>query len=458
MKHTTLYIGTLAIFLNTSLLSAAQPDSVLVSTRELQEYIQRIEKVEEKIQSMSNDIPKKGGLTIGGYGEMTYRHNFYSSNPGRYKQPEQYVGQHRGQFDLPHVCFYIGYDFGNGWSLGSEIEFEHGGTEAAMEVEGDEGIEYETEVERGGEVALEQLWVQKKFCPQAALRAGMLVVPIGGTNAHHEPNQFFNVFRPEGENTILPCTWHDIGIQFSGKHKWIGYTAQLLPGLNSNQFGNSSWIHYGSASPFEYKLANTFAGLARLDFYTLNGMRVSASGYCGSSFRNTQEPSNGEDYKNVKGIVSIGGLDWVYSAHHVVFRGSCIYGHLSDAGAISTFNRSMPKSSNSKRQHVASDAYSAGAEMGYDFFILSQKLCDKQQFFVFARYDIYDAMAKVPTVRKYWAGRQKLSVGVNYYPIKEVIIKAEYCHAWLNKSPSISYNNEPYLAIGVTYCGMFNRK
>lgn len=458
-------------------LPATAGDSVCVSLHDLQMLTSRIERLEEQVQNaqkttevvsqpvqQKETLPEeKPQLTIGGYGEATYRRNFYSSNPGRYKQPAQYKGQQFGEFDLPHVCFYIGYDFGKGWSLGSEIEFEHGGTEAAMEVEGDEGIEYETEVERGGEVALEQLWIQKKWTQAIALRAGMIVVPIGGTNAHHEPNQFFGVYRPEGDNTILPCTWHDLGIQLSGRYHWLGYTAQLLPGLQSNQFGNSSWIHYGSASSFEYKLANTYAGLLRLDFSPLYGketqskLRLSLSGYAGTSFRNTYEPTLGTDYQNVHGLVSLGAIDWLYQGHGIIFRGSCLYGHLNDADAISTFNRSMPKNSNSKRQHVASDAYSCGAELGYDFFSLSPSLNDKKQkFYLWTRFDAYDAMAKVSTVRKYWAGRKKLSVGINYLPIPEVIVKAEYAHAWINSSPTTQYNDEPYLALSVAYCGMFN--
>lgn len=413
--------------------------------------------------SIQVDAPKAKRLIIGGYGEAAYRRNFYSSNPGRYKQPDQYKGQQFGQFDLPHVCFYLGYDFGKGWSIGSEVEFEHGGVEAAMEVEGDEGLEYETEVERGGEVALEQLWVEKRFNPMARLRAGMLIVPIGGTNAHHEPDKFFGVYRPEGDLTILPCTWHDIGIQFAGRYRWLEYTIQALPGLQSNQFGNASWIHYGSASMFEYKLATTYAGLARLDFYPLFGkptesdLRISLSGYAGTSFRNTYEPTEGTDYAAVHGLVTLGALDWNYSGHGLIFRGSCLYGHLADAEAISTFNRSMPKTSNSRREHVASDAYSCGAELGYDLFHPVPALREKrQQLFLFARYDIYDAMARVSTVRKYWAGRQKLSVGLNYLPIPQVIIKAEYCHAWINASPTLAYNDEPYLALAVTYSGLFH--
>lgn len=457
------------VLLSVFCLSAWAEDTVRISQSDWLRLNERVEHLEQHLQMDSanyvaqpQNAVKQPRLTIGGYGEATFRRNFYSSNPGRYKLPEQYRGQQYGEFDLPHVCFYLSYDFGHGWRIGSEIEFEHGGTETAMETEGDEGLEYETEVERGGEVALEQLWVEKRFSPLAAIRAGMLVVPLGGVNAHHEPNQFFGAFRPEGDNTILPCTWHEIGVQFSGTYRWLSYTAQFLPGLQSNQFGSANWIHYGSASMFEYRPATTYAGLARLDFFPLyesskaSSLRLSLSGYCGTSFRNTAEPVNGTDYQHVRGLVSLGAFDWNYRGHGLVFRGSALYGHLGDAAAISTFNRSMPKNSNSRREHVASDAYSCGAELGYDFFTLNNKLHKKQQqLFLFARYDIYDAMARTETVRKYWAGRQKLSLGINYFPIPQIIVKAEYAHAWINKSPTVRYNDEPYLALSIAYCGMF---
>lgn len=58
------------------------------------------------------------------------------------------------------------------------------------------------EIERGGEVALEQFWIQKSFCPELNIRVGHDIVPIGYTNAHHTPNEFFTVYRPEGESQI----------------------------------------------------------------------------------------------------------------------------------------------------------------------------------------------------------------------------------------------------------------
>ena len=137
-------------------------------------------------------------LTIGGYGEAVASYNFFSDSYLRYTSPQNYTNSRgHGRFDLPHVVFFIGYDFGKGWSMGSEIEFEHGGTESAMEIEEEEGGEYESEIERGGEVALEQFWLQKSFRPEFNVRLGHIIVPVGGTNQHHMPTEFFGVYRPE---------------------------------------------------------------------------------------------------------------------------------------------------------------------------------------------------------------------------------------------------------------------
>lgn len=419
--------------------------------------------------------PKKGRLTIGGYGEATMKRCFYSNNYLRYISPEQYANDGYGELDLPHVVIYLGYDFGHGWSMGSEIEFEHGGSEVAVEIEEEEGGEYETEVERGGEVALEQFWLQKSFNPYANLRAGMIIVPLGGVNAHHEPNQFFGVYRQEGDNTILPCTWHDIGLQFHGRYKWLGYTAQFLPGLESTLFSSKNWIQGGSASPYEFKLANCYAGLLRLDFYPLQGqrskdkgqkkkhdssLRISLSGYAGTSFRQNLTATTNKKYEDVKGLVALGALDWAYTGHGVIFRGSATYGHLGDADRITAFNKSMSKNSVSKRQNVASDAYCAGAEIGYDVLFEHYRRHANErrhQLYVFARYDIYDAQARIDASRNYWAGRQKFTCGLNYMPIPEVVIKGEFGYGLLNQNPNSSsrYNNEPYVALGINYCGFF---
>lgn len=302
------------------------------------------------VSGQNDTIPAKQGtnqttksrLTLGGYGEAVYSRHFYSDDVHRYMYPAKYKdAAGHGRVDLPHAVIMLGYDFGHGWSIGTEIEFEHGGTEVATEMEAEEAGEFEQEVERGGEVALEQFWVQKSFNKSFNIRAGHIVVPVGMTNNGHTPNQFFSVYRPEGENTIMPCTWHETGISFWGKAGSWRYEAQLLPALNAYFFNNAGWIHNGSASPYEFRPASSLACAARVDWSGVPGLRLSLSGYIGNSFNNDIKTDNyGEasKYHDVKGTVLIGAFDFAYKDRYVIVRGNVDYGHLSDAVLISQHN------------------------------------------------------------------------------------------------------------------------
>lgn len=400
---------------------------------------------------------KKSRLTFGGYGEAVYTRNFYSDNYLRYTDAEKYKdAKSHGRFDLPHVVFYVGYDFGKGWSMGTEIEFEHGGTESAVEVEEEEAGEYETEVERGGEVVLEQFWIQKSFRRALNIKLGHIIVPVGGTNQHHMPTEFFGVYRPEGENTIMPCTWHETGVSIWGCAGDWRYEAMFLPGLDSDRFGRQGWIHDGSGSPYEFKIANSYAGAFRIDNYSVPGLRLAVSAYIGNSFANTLSVNENTKYKDVKGTVAIGAFDFDYNAHNWIVRGNFDYGHLSDSQLITQYNMSMRKDSPSSKQAVASDAIAVGVEAGYDLFsridALKQK---KQRLYLFGRYDCYDSMYKTEKgITDYdWCGRHRIVAGINYYPLKDLVIKGEYSIGLLKSN----YNNEPAFSLGVAYAGFFSR-
>ena len=411
--------------------------------------------------SESNKEPSKienvmSRLTIGGYGEAVYSYNMYSDKYMRYLSPERYKDETHGRFDLPHVVIFLGYDFGKGWTMGSEIEFEHGGTESAMEIEEEEAGEYESEIERGGEVALEQFWIQKSFMPQLNVRIGHIIVPVGGTNMHHMPTEFFGVYRPEGENTIMPCTWHETGISIWGRAGDWRYEALLVPGLDSDRFGRMGWIHDGAGSPYEFKIGNAVAGAFRVDNFSVPGLRLSVSGYIGNSFSNTLSANrNSTRYKDVKGTVMIGAFDFNYTGHNWIVRGNFDYGHLSDAETITKVNiNNMSQDSPSPHQAVASAAIAGGIEAGYNIFAHIGKLVDKgQKFYVFGRYDYYDSMHETDTDIYNFCGRSRVAAGINYYPLKDIVIKGEYSIGLL-ESP---YNNEPAISVGIAYSGFFTR-
>ncbi|MDR3338545.1 MAG: hypothetical protein LBT25_00370, partial [Candidatus Symbiothrix sp.] len=122
-----------------------------------------------EIKAQTNDstsvsfLKNKSRFTMGGYGEAVVQRMFFSDNVQRYAYPESHKDESHGRFDLPHVVIYTAYDFGKGWKFSSEIEFEHGGSGGAYEIEKEETGEYEAELEKGGEVALEQFWIEKTF-------------------------------------------------------------------------------------------------------------------------------------------------------------------------------------------------------------------------------------------------------------------------------------------------------
>ena len=396
---------------------------------------------------------KQRRLTLGGYGEAVASRMFYSNNYKRYTDASLYKNAGSfGRVDLPHVVFYVGYDFGRGWSMGSEIEFEHGGTESAVEIEEEETGEYEKEIERGGEVALEQFWLQKSFSQSANIRAGHIIVPVGATNAAHEPDKFFTVYRPEGENTILPCTWHETGISFWGRKGDWRYEALLIAGLDGDRFNNKNWIHDGAGSPYEFKMASAIAGAMRIDNHSIAGLRLSFSGYVGNSGCNTLNASG--KYDDIKATVAIGSFDFLYDKHHLIARGNFDYGYLSNSLELSIANKASRKDSPSPKNNVAKNAIALGVEAGYDIGSLMPPLSVRgQRLYLFGRYDYYDAMFKtVPTMTKEeeW-GRQKITFGFNYFPIKQIIIKGE----WSDRIFKSQFNNESTISLGICYCGLF---
>lgn len=395
-------------------------------------------------------------LTIGGYGETVMSYNMYSDNFGIYSSPEAYKdSKGHGRFDIPHAVLMLGYDFGKGWKLGMEIEFEHGGVEAAVERENGEAGEFEKEIERGGEVALEQFWVEKSFFPQLNVRAGHIIVPVGLTNSYHLPTEFFTVYRPEGENTIIPCTWHETGISVWGRAGDWRYEALMVAGLNSTFFSTEGWIHDGSASPYEFKPASQVAGAFRVDNYSVDGLRLGLSGYIGNSFHNDITTNTSDQYAGVKGTVMIGAFDFVFDRYGFIARGNFDYGYLSDIGYINRRNSTQNHTTSSPYANslVGKAALCAGIEAGYDFFSLSERLkASEQKFYVFARYEYYDSYIPASgTTPNAWTDKHRIAAGINYYPIPEVGIKAEYSHRFL-KSP---YNPEPSISLGVVWAAYF---
>ena len=191
-------------------------------------------------------------------------------------------------------------------------------------------------------------------------------------------------------------------MSFFGRYKAFRYEAQLLAGLNADNFTNTGWIHKGHKSPMEYDVANKYGAAARLDYYALPGLRIGLSGYYGQSIGNSYpRNANGTDAE-YKGTVAVGALDFTYNRHNWIVRGQADYGYLGDAEQLKyVYNRVNKKSPFHHSAFVSKNAYAVGIEAGYDLFsqIESMRSQDKR-LYVFGRYEQYKGItgADVPVI------------------------------------------------------------
>ena len=102
---------------------------------------------------------------------------------------------------------------------------------------------------------------------------------------------------------------------------------------------------------------------------------------------------------------------------------------------------------------VSKNAYAVGIEAGYDVFSQIESLrADNQKLYVFGRYEPYNPYASKTKGTAYnYTKVNRMAFGVNYFPIKDIVIKAEYSHRFLRSQ----YNNEPSFSVGVAYEGFF---
>ena len=252
----------------------------------------------------------------------------------------------------------------------------------------------------------------------------------------------------------MPSTWHQTGVSFFGRVGNFRYETQLLAGLNADNYTNSGWISKGHKSPMEYDVANKYGVSARIDNYSVQGLRIGVSGYYGHSIGNSYpRNANGVDAE-YKGQVLIGSIDFTYNAHNWIVRGQADYGYLSDAEQLKyVYNRLNSKSPFKHSAFVSKNAYAIGIEAGYDIFSQIVRLrADNQKMYLFGRYETYNPYASNTKGTAYdYTAVKRMAVGVNYQPVSQITIKAEYSNRILKSI----YNNEPSINIGIAYEGFF---
>ncbi len=214
----------------------------------VQEMKRQIDILTQEIEAMKKpaEAAKSQGVSFGGYGEMQYQN-----------------GNGEKSASLTRGVLYIGYNFPNRVHFNSELEVENGTTE------------------RGGSVSLEFAQLDFLLRPEANIRAGLLLAPVGLVNEQHEPTAYLGAQRPFTENVIIPATWSDLGAGVFGDAGKFSYRAYVMNSIGTAEMGGEVGIHETPQKGSSVDASHP-ALVARVDYHPFEGTFFGGSAYRGS--------------------------------------------------------------------------------------------------------------------------------------------------------------------------------
>jgi hypothetical protein len=310
-------------------------------------------------------------LAFGGYGEIAAGWLGYGPNQNREGGSQE---DSRVVLDTSRFVLGIELELPAEFDVDVELEFEHGGVGAAMELEYEEFGEFEADIEQGGEVRLEELELSRSFGNlEAAI--GRFPVAFGLLSERHRPTERLRPQRAEGEQRVIPAVWSEIGLALEYATDGFSVTAQLVNGLDSTGFSSQGWVATGQQRRFETVLATAPAGVLRVQIER-EGLLVGATAYHGGTTRNRAKPDivpecdSTADAVAPCGVIAapvtlVGGYADV-SLHGVTARASAGWGTLARAELISERNSRLSNNLDVLRTAVADTAWYSWAELGYD--------------------------------------------------------------------------------------------
>ncbi len=309
----------------------------------------------------------KGKTTIGAYGELHYN-NLNNKAPN---------GTDKKEMDFHRFILFMGHEFSDKIRFWSELEVEH----SVIKDTADGG--------NGGEVAIEQAFLEFDLNNDTAARAGIILVPVGMINETHEPPTFYGVERNNVEKYIIPTTWREGGAGLVGRFAdSFSYDLAVHTGLqvsSSSDYAVRSGRKGVSEAP-----ANDLATTARLNWIGVPGLVV------GAAVQYQSDVSQSTDTSAGSATLISAHADWQISQ----FRLRALYASWDLSG-------SGPAAVGADKQQGA-------------YIEPSWKFTPK--FGVFARASQWDNKANNSADTQY----DQIDVGFNYWPHEDVVLKFDY--------------------------------
>ncbi|MBK7951736.1 MAG: hypothetical protein IPK00_23975 [Deltaproteobacteria bacterium] len=333
---------------------------------------------------------KDGGLSIGGYGENRIRTFHNTGDDDR-----------DNVYDQLRAVLYVGYKFNENWVLNSEIEYEHGGNEVAVEF-----------------LTVDYLWLD-----ELNFRAGNLLVPMGFVNEIHEPNFFFGAERPEVERTILPSTWHENGAGIWGTIAGrIEYRAYAINGFDGQSF-TSSGLRGGRQGGAE-AIANDFAFVGRVDVDVVTGLMIGGSVYTGQSGQEQTSDASGTERDVPDAQTTIYELHAQYKGYGASLRALWTEAFVDEAGRLS---RVLDLGATSAIAQQMRGWYLEAAYNVMPLFFEAPRM-SLEPYFRFERYDTQREVSDLGFDRDRTKDVDLYVAGIQFKPIPQIVFKLDFRH------------------------------
>lgn len=398
------------------LLAQEQPDYTTLKAQLKEEILREIDQRDSVVKALSPSPLSKDRFSFSGYGAVNYyKYGTYDTDLDI-----------KDKIDVERLNLYLGYRFNDWISMRSEVEFEHGGTGATMELDIlEESGEFEQEIEAGGEVKLEQMYLDFQLRPYFNVRAGRVKLRTNLAQLLDRPTSYFTTHKPEMENEILPLGWYENGVQFYGTFaKHFRYELSVTNGLDATGFSTRNWIKKGHQVRFEMANAETPALSGRIDYLFGKSKHtfVGIGGYI-----NNAAPNRPKSDIDKSAYVTLFTAHLSYDEGPLRFNTAFVFGNLENSDVVTRANRGLSKGLGVKRNVIGKQALGLSAELGYEVLSLTN-YTGEQKLYPFVRYDYYDTMHAVEgyVIKQDRWERKAFTTGVNWFIIPQILVKAQY--------------------------------
>ena len=220
-----------------------------------------------------------------------------------------------------------------------EVEIEHGGTGTALEFDNFEEFgEFESEVEKGGEISISEVFYHRKLSDSTALIVGKAPLYVSLTSAARKPLLNVATSPSNLEERMIPVKWSEPGLQLESRLSDFTIRGGVVAGLNSEFFRKYSWIGGGHQRQFEHSNIDDVAATATLEYGDVaRGRGLALAHYYG----NTRNNRHKKDKLNENAHVALWTLMGSWTLGPITATGEAIRGTLQNSEAVVVANATL---------------------------------------------------------------------------------------------------------------------